>query len=140
VAGIKGATLKKEDGIARRERVSADCMVISGWARKAVATNQLKSRTGATQEKTRPSETKGAASGQHYIEERRWHTAQRAQPELHGGCWLDAPGGIFFAQVDFEGAFGWQDINGQANMPEGDAQGELVHPLQIQLIAVDGHF
>jgi hypothetical protein len=50
------------------------------------------------------------------------------------------PRRVVFAKLDFEVAFCWQNIHGQAAMPQGDTKPELRLAFQAKLAAMDGHF
>ena len=50
------------------------------------------------------------------------------------------PRGMVFAKLDFEVAFGGQNIHGQTSMPQRDAKPKLCLAFQADFAAMDGDF
>src|SRR5271154_7574375 len=58
--------------------------------------------------------------------------------ELHGI--FGRPRRMIFAKLNFEVAFGGENIHGQAAMPQGDPKPKFCLAFQAELAAMDGHF
>src|SRR5690242_8129521 len=53
---------------------------------------------------------------------------------------LGGPGRVIFAEADVEESFSGEHVDGEAPMPQSDAEAELCLPLEINLVFVDGNF